>query len=186
MKYPLRILLGFLIIIIAFSASILLQKTGYLTYLNGDMASETILAHRQAENHHLIERDWIYSTEIHTLHMNLFYAIAFFFVRSYETARIIGNSIVFFLAVLSLIFLGKQLRWPLSRSLILGSLLPIGISTLYAQNFTIGGYYIIHLPLAYLLASLWIRSVRESSSPGSIFTFLILCILEGLLSVRYV
>ena len=186
MKHQYKLLLGIFLLIIAFCASILLQQTGYLTYLNGDMASETILAHKQAVDHHLIERDWIYSTEIHTLHMNLFYAIAFFFVRSYKAARIVGNTIVFFLSVFSFISLGRKLRWPLSRSLILGALLPVGISTLYAQNFTIGGYYIIHLPLAYLLASFWLSATDHASSPASVIIFLMLCILEGFLSVRYV
>ena len=186
MKHSFKLLLGVFLCIIAFSASVLLQQTGYLTYLNGDMASETILAHRQVTNHHLIERDWIYSTEIHTLHMNLFYAIAFIFVRSYKAARIIGNTFVFALSVLSVVFLGRKLRWPLSRSLILGALLPVGISTLYAQNFTIGGYYIIHLPLAYLLASFWLSAADRASSPASVTAFWILCALEGFLSIRYV
>ena len=47
--------------------SVLLQKAGYLIYLNSDMASEIILANRQAQTHSLVQMDWLYSTEIHSV-----------------------------------------------------------------------------------------------------------------------
>lgn len=87
------IALGAALCVLTLVVSVLLQKAGYLIYLNSDMASEIILANRQAQTHSLVQMDWLYSTEIHSVHMNLFYALAFVFTPSYEAARIIGNSL---------------------------------------------------------------------------------------------
>ena len=89
------IALGAALCVLTLVVSVLLQKAGYLIYLNSDMASEIILANRQAQTHSLVQMDWLYSTEIHSVHMNLFYALAFVFTPSYEAARIIGNTLVF-------------------------------------------------------------------------------------------
>lgn len=86
---------GATLCVLTLVVSVLLQKAGYLIYLNSDMASEIILANRQAQTHSLVQMDWLYSTEIHSVHMNLFYALAFVFTPSYEAARIIGNTLVF-------------------------------------------------------------------------------------------
>ena len=68
-RWPL--VLGIALCVLSLALSVALQEAGYLTYLNGDMASEMILARRQADTGSLIQMDWIYSTEIHTIHMNL-------------------------------------------------------------------------------------------------------------------
>ena len=78
----LAVIAGFALCILTLGYSVVLQKAGYLTYLNGDMAAEIILAKQQALSGHIVEMDWLYSTEIHTLHMNLFYAMAFLFTDS--------------------------------------------------------------------------------------------------------
>ena len=68
-RWPLA--LGIALCVLSLALSLALQEAGYLTYLNGDMASEMILARRQADTGSLIQMDWLYSTEIHTIHMNL-------------------------------------------------------------------------------------------------------------------
>ena len=73
-RWPL--VLGIALCVLSLALSVALQEAGYLTYLNGDMASEMILARRQADTGSLIQMDWIYSTEIHTIHMNLLYALS--------------------------------------------------------------------------------------------------------------
>ncbi len=175
-----------ILLLLSFAVSVILQKTGYLPYLNSDMASETILANRQYRTHSLVQMDWIYSTEIHSIHMNLLYAIAFLFTDQYAVARIIGNTIGFALAALSFCYLGKKLHFRGWQSLLLSCMLPVAASAVYAQNFTIGGYYIIHLPLAYLLAALWLDATENGKRPLIYIIFLLVCMLEGFLSVRYV
>lgn len=180
----LRISALILLCILALIYSILLQHFGYLTYLNSDMSSELALAKRQVETHSLIQMDWIYSTEIHSIHMNLFYAIAFLFTSNFEIVRIIGNTIGFLIAMLSLWFLGTSVGLSNAVSLLLCAMLPLSPGTLYAQNVTIGGYYIIHFPFAYFMTALWIHN--SSSRKFTDYLFFVLCFLMGLLSVRYV
>ena len=146
-RWPL--VLGIALCVLSLALSVALQEAGYLTYLNGDMASELILAQRQADTGSLIQMDWIYSTEIHTVHMNLLYALSFLFTDSFMLARIIGNTIGFVLGMLACVFLCRTLGLSMAKGLCTAALLPFAAGTLYASNMTIGGYYIIHLPFAF-------------------------------------
>lgn len=178
-----KIVLALVLCLISLAFSIVLQKSGYLTYLNGDMSSEMILARRQVDTGSLVQMDWQYSTEIHSIHMNLFYALAFFFTSSWKMARIIGNTLVFIIGMGTLVYLCRTLRLRWFASIMTAALLPVTAGTLYAANMTIGGYYIIHLPFAFGLAALWLRTNEKKLV---IIPFLLLCFLEGFLSVRYV
>lgn len=139
------IALGVTLCVLTLVVSVLLQKAGYLIYLNSDMASEIILANRQAQTHSLVQMDWLYSTEIHSVHMNLFYALAFVFTPSYEAARIIGNTLVFVMGMAACAGLCSACGLSLGASLCAAAMLPLAASTVYAENMTVGGYYIIHL-----------------------------------------
>ncbi|MGN0775274.1 MAG: hypothetical protein ACI4MM_01220 [Candidatus Ventricola sp.] len=184
------VVLGIALCVLTLALSVVVQRAGYLTYLNGDMASEMILARRQADTGSLVQMDWLYSTEIHTIHMNLFYALAFLFTDSFMLARIIGNTIGFVIAMLSCVVLCRQVGLSTAKGLCTAALLPFAAGALYASNMTIGGYYIIHLPFAFCGAALWLsasdggRGKRRSLT--GLILFLLLCLLEGLLSVRYV
>ncbi|MGN0774156.1 MAG: hypothetical protein ACI4MP_10270 [Candidatus Ventricola sp.] len=187
-RWPL--VLGVALCVLTLALSVALQEAGYLTYLNGDMASEMILARRQADTGSLVQMDWIYSTEIHTVHMNLFYALAFLFTDSFMAARIIGNTIGFVIAMLSCVVLCRTLGLSTAKGLCTAALLPFAAGTLYASNMTIGGYYIIHLPFAFFGAALWLSASEggrgRTRGLTALALFLLVCLLEGLLSVRYV
>lgn len=181
------IAVGLLLCAAALALSVALQRAGYLTYLNSDMASEMILARRQADTHSLIQMDWLYSTEIHTVHMNLFYVLAFFLTPDFEIARIIGNTLVFLLGMGACVFLCRKLRLSWGRALAAAALLPVTASVLYAANMTIGGYYIIHLPFAFLTAGLWLDAAEGGGRRAAVTAgYALLCLIQGILSVRYV
>lgn len=186
----LLVVLGFALCILTLGYSVVLQKAGYLTYLNSDMASEVILARQQATSGHIVEMDWLYSTEIHTIHMNLLYALSFLFTDSYFAVRVIGNTLGFILGMASYVYLCRKLRLSYGVALCSAALLPLAASTLYAANMTIGGYYIVHLSFAYLGAGLWLdcaqRARRRGKGLALAMVFLGFCALEGFLSVRYV
>ena len=118
------IALGAALCVLALVFSVWLQKAGYLIYLNSDMASEVILANRQAQTHSLIQMDWLYSTEIHSIHMNLFYALAFLLTPSYEAVRIIGNTFVFVLGMAACAGLCSACGLSLGASLCTAAMLP--------------------------------------------------------------
>lgn len=187
-RWPL--VLGAALCVLTLALSVAVQRAGYLTYLNGDMASEMILARRQADTGSLVAMDWLYSTEIHTIHMNLFYALAFLFTDSFMAARIIGNTIGFVLGMLACVYLCRKLGLSTAKGLCTAALLPFTAGTLYASNMTIGGYYIIHLPFAFFGAGLWLSASEGGRGRRrgllTLALYIGLCLLEGLLSVRYV
>ena len=176
---------GVLLCALALAFSIALQQAGYLTYLNSDMASEVILARRQHDTGSLVQFDWLYSTEVHTVHMNLLYALAFCFTSSYKLARIIGNTTGFMIGMAALYALLRRLRFGRGAALGAAALLPFSASALYASNMTIGGYYIVHLPFAFGTAALWLAAAEEKKK-RRLAALSALCFAMGLLSVRYV
>lgn len=184
------IVLGAALCVLTLAYSVVLQRAGYLTYLNSDMAAEILLARQQAASGHIVETNWLHSTEIHTLHMNLLYALAFLFTDSYFAARVIGNTLGFLLGMAACVCLCRQLRVSAGASLCTAALLPLAASTLYAANMTVGGYYIVHLSFAYLGAALWLKSAQRARRSGKglllALGFIAFCALEGFLSVRYV
>jgi len=119
------VILGIALCVLTLAYSVVLQKAGYLTYLNSDMAAEIILAKQQAQSGHIVEMDWLYSTEIHTLHMNLLYALSFLFTDSYFAARVIGNTIGFVLGMASYVYLCRKLRLSYGTALCTAALLPL-------------------------------------------------------------
>lgn len=184
------VVVGGILCMISLLYAAVIQKAGYITYLNSDMASEVILANQQATSGHFLETQWIYSTEIHSLHMNLLYALAFLFTDSYFAVRVIGNLLGFVLGMASCVVLCRRLGLPWGGALCIAALLPVSCSTIYAENMTIGGYYIVHLSFAYIGAYLWLCSAQETkgSRKGAAvaLVFAAFCALEGFLSVRYV
>ena len=116
-------IVGIALCILTLVVSVFLQEAGYLTYLNSDMASEMILARRQADTGSLIQMDWLYSTEIHTIHMNLLYALSFAWTDSFMWARIIGNTIGFVIGMLSCVFLCRKLGLSLAKGIWTAALL---------------------------------------------------------------
>lgn len=184
------VIAGIVLCLIVLVLSVVLQKAGYLTYLNSDMAAEIILARQQADSGHIVETQWLHSTEIHTLHMNLLYAFAFLFTDSYFAARVIGNTIGFILGMAAHVYLCRSLKISYGLALCTAALLPLAASTLYAANMTVAGYYIVHLSFAYLGAGLWLNSTQRLGEKGKglvlFLGFLVFCVIEGLMSVRYV
>jgi len=181
---------GVALCILTLTVSIFLQEAGYFTYLDGDTASEVIMAKRQADTRSLIQMDWLHSTEVHILYAHAFYALAFAFTDSFMWARIIGNTIAFVCGMLSVVYLCRKMGLSTAKGLWTAALLPVTTSTLYATNITIGGYYIVHLSFAYLGAALWLEAGSVSKGKRraliSAALFMLLCGIEGLLSVRYV
>ena len=184
------VLLGLALCLLTLALSVALQHEGYLVYLNSDMASETILARQQAHSGHPVETQWLYSTEVHTLHMNLLYALSFLLTDSFYLARVIGNTLGFLLGMASLVYLCRQMGLSYGRGLCAAALLPLAASPLYAANMTIGGYYIVHLSFAFFGAGLWLSTSQRARRRGRglllLLGFMALCALEGFLSVRYV
>ncbi len=179
------ILLGAALCIGALTLAVWLQSAGYLTYLDGDKASELLLARRQADTHSLIQMDWIYSTEVRVVQVNLLYALAFLFTDSFKWARIFGNTAGLALAMAACAYLCRKLRLSWGRALSAAAMIPMTASVLYGNAVAIGGYYIAHIALFFWMAGVWV-SVCSAGKRRSVVTFLLLSAGAGFLSVRYV
>ena len=183
-KSAFLVFLGIVLCIFFLLLSIYLQLNGYSQYLDSDIASEILLAKYQHLHHHLIERDWLYSTEIRLFSSNLFYSLAFFFTDSFMIARIIGNTIIFIINMLSCYWLCRLLKLSKGYSLIAASLIPVTLCPTYAWTVTIGGFYITHFTLAYIFAALFFTSFQRPSILHTLLFFAV-CLWEGFLSVRF-
>lgn len=181
------IVAGVALCVLTLALCAVLQHAGYLTYLDSDKAAELILAQRQADTHSFVQMDWLYSTEVRIVQINLFYALAFFFTESFEVARIVGNTMGLMLAMGACVFLCRRLRLSWGRALAAAALLPITSSAVYANTVTVGGYYIFHMAFGFLAAGLWLSiGGRKKRALALTAVYALLCMLEGFLSVRYV
>ena len=186
-KWP--IVLGATLCVLALALCAALQYAGYLTYLDSDMASELILAKRQADTHSLFQMDWLYSTEVHLLQTNILYAFAFLFTGSFQMARIMGNMLGMVLAMAALVYLCRTLGLSWGRALATASLLPLTASPMYANAVSISGHYLFFVGFGFLGAALWLRTMKAEKKRRLILRtilFAAFCLLEGFLSVRYV
>ncbi len=177
--------LGAVLCVAALALAVVVQSEGYLTYLDGDKASELLLAKRQADTHSLIQMDWIYSTEVRIVQVNLLYALAFLFTSSFKWARILGNTAGLALAMTACVYLCRRLRLSWGRALSAAAMIPMTASVLYGNAVAIGGYYIAHIALFFWMAGVWV-SVCSTGKRRSIATFTLLSLGAGFLSVRYV
>ena len=148
--------LGAILCVAALALAVVVQSEGYLTYLDGDKASELLLAKRQADTHSLIQMDWIYSTEVRIVQVNLLYALAFLFTSSFKWARILGNTAGLALAMTACVYLCRKLRLSWGRALSAAAMIPMTASVLYGNAVAIGGYYIAHIALFFWMAGVWV------------------------------
>lgn len=147
---------GICLCLVTLAFSVFLQKEGYLTCLDSDMASELLLARRQVDTHSLVQMDWLYSTEVRIVQINLLYALAFLFTPSFLWARVIGNTAGLILSMGMCAYLCRKTGASWGRALCACALLPVTASAVYASAVTIGGYYIVHMGLGFAVAGLWI------------------------------
>ena len=186
-KWP--IVLGAALCVLALVFCAVLQYAGYLTYLDGGMASELILANRQAKTHSLFQMDWLYSTEVHLLQTNVLYALGFFLTESWQMARIIGNMIGIVLCMGAIVFLCRTLKLSWARALGAAALFPMTAGPIYANTVTVSGHYLFIIGFGFLGTALWFRAVNIRGKKrvlGMTVLFAAFCMLEGFLSVRYV
>lgn len=160
------IILGIVLCMATLTSTVILHKIGYLSFLDSDMAAELILARQQADRGHLIETEWMHSTEIRILSPNLLYALSFLFTDSYALARMIGNTIGFILSMAACVYLCRKLSLSYAGALCAAALLPLAASRLYAGIVNIGGYYILHFFFGYVGAGLWLDSAQHADRRG--------------------
>lgn len=176
---------GAVLCLLSLALCVLYQRAGYLAYLDGDIAAEILLAHRQAQTGRALLLDWMYSTEIRILSPNLLYALAFLFDVSYETARIVGNTLGLALLMASCALLLRQCGLGWGAALAAAAALPLTAGTVYGYAMTVGGFYIFHCIFGMLAALLWLRACGRGSR-GATLAYALLCAAEAFLSVRYV
>ena len=179
---------GICLCLVTLAFSVFLQKEGYLTCLDSDMASELLLARRQVDTHSLVQMDWLYSTEVRIVQINLLYALAFLFTPSFLWARVIGNTAGLILSMGMCAYLCRKTGASWGRALCACALLPVTASAVYASAVTIGGYYIVHMGLGFAVAGLWIAAGSRSGRRAwrACAGFAAMALLLGFLSVRYV
>ena len=164
---------------------VLYQRAALPVYLDGDMAGELALGHWQAKTGSLVQRDWMYTTELRIVSTNLLYALAFLLDVGCAAARLIGNTLglALLMGVCALLLRRAGLGW--GAALAASSALALTAGPVYGYTMTVGGVYIFHCLFGYLAALLWLRA-GEASRRRAVWAYALLCAAEGFLSVRYV
>lgn len=159
---------------------------GYGAYLDSDMASELVLARHLCDTGTLISTSWHYSTEIRLLATQLVYApVMGLFGHDWQLVRTLGDLILMAMLAGACFFAARQAGAERHWALLFAGLSICPVSPLYAEFIVIGTCYVPYAVLTLLVLGLYARAMRPGRHAGSVAVLLVLALLMGMSSVRY-
>lgn len=180
-----KTVLGMVFFLVCAAMTAFYLIAGYGAYLDSDMSSELVLAEHLASQGMLISPDWYYSTEIRLLNTQLIFTpLMMFFPGNWQIVRTLGCMILMFILAASCLYASREAGAKPFYSYVFAGLTISVISPMYAQNVTIGAYYIPHAVLGFLLIGTYERWLRKRKGV-LVAVMLGLAFVMGLSSVRY-
>lgn len=159
---------------------------GYGAYLDSDMSSELTLAQHLCREGTLVSSSWYYSTEIRLLSTQLVYTpLMALFPHDWRMVRTLGNLILAAVLAGACCFAARQAGARRRWALLLSGLSLCPVSPQYAQFMLVGAYYVPHAVLTMLALGLYARAMRPGRRGVSVALLLVLSLLMGMSSVRY-
>lgn len=182
------ILLSSLLVCIAFFVC----YTVYVSmpnFIEGDLASETLLARECVREKSLVPRGWCYSTEIRLLNTQLISAPLFLFIRSWNLVRSLTSLISSIILAWSCWFLLSRVEIKKTWMKLLGAaLISCPWSALHFYVIGWGNYYIPHIVLGMITLSVFIPLLtgKSNNTKRDIIVFYSLSFISGLSTIRYI
>lgn len=173
------------------AAVISVFTTYYATehFLDSDVSSELVLAHHLAETGQILSRDWLYSTELKVLHMQLIYIPLFRVFDDWHLVHYFGALIIQAMMILSYAFLIHETGLS-KRVFYLGaSLLLLPVSVCYGRIVLYNSHYAPNITLSFFLVGLVMGFAKtdKEKKPVRCIRFLLLMLFSfigGLSGVR--
>ncbi len=158
-------------------------------YINADMSSEMVLANLLSkEGAWFVSKNWLYSTELRVLNIQLVYKNALKIFSDWNTARTASLAFLLLVLLLSYFFLAKQAKLK-NLGVWAAVIFLLPLSDKYAFIVLIGNFYIPHIVISFLSLGLLLKllntgSLKKWPSIISAVLLLMLAFVSGLGGVR--
>lgn len=171
-------------------AGIVLGMTIYMHHYfildaDDDTGAEMILSYMLSDSHGILSKDWVYSTEIRVLNMQLIYSFLFHFLDDWQYVRTIGNAVMYMILVLSVGYLCSQLGIKKYFALV-AALFMIPVSRDYYFSALQGAYLLPHITISVLLLALFFDFCKSKGKRRNIAgaMALLTALLSGMGGIR--
>ena len=160
-------------------------------YINADMSSEMVLANLlNKEGAWFVSKNWLYSTELRVLNIQLVYKNALKIFSDWNTARTASLAFLLLALLLSYFFLAKQAKLK-NLGIWAAVIFLLPLSDKYAFIVLIGNFYIPHIVISFLSLGLLLKllntgSLKRWPSVISAVLLLMLAFVSGLGGVRQI
>lgn len=129
----------------------------FMLEMDDDNAAEMILSWILHRDGGIISKDWIYSTEIRVINIQIIYSILFNFFSNWLTVRVIGNGIMYVILIGTVYYLCNQLRLK-KYFLVLGIMFLIPMCRDYYVYTLHSAYMLPHLTLSMLIMAIFLHT----------------------------
>ena len=157
--------------------------------IDGDLASETLLAKECVREKSPVPLGWCYSTEIRLLNTQLISAPVFIFTNNWNIVRAFTSFFACIILGWSCWFLLSSIGVKKTWLKFLGaSLLACPWSSLHFYVIGWGNYYIPHIVFGFITLSVFIRIMKNKAKNRKrlLFIFYLLAFISGLSTIRYI
>lgn len=129
--------------------------------LNSDMSSELVLANLLSKQGGILSTNWIYSTELRIFNTQIVMSFLFYFLDDWSLVRALGNVILLFGLFVSGIFMLRQIGISKGNILLPLSFLLLPFSSYQYVMILVGGFYIPHLTISFLVIGFLFKLIRS-------------------------
>lgn len=158
-------------------------------FLDGDAASEMVLAKHWLDTGSILSKDWIYGSEIRLLHMQLLYAPLMLLFEDWHLVRFLGAVIAQLLYMASYAFLIRQTGLDKRYFYIGGTVLLLPVSVAYGRVILYHNHYMPNIIISFCLIGLFLgftqqHSWKKTTTWLRLLVMLALSFLSGINSLR--
>ncbi len=149
-KQKSRTLIPYGVLVAAYVILVLFMKGNINKFLDSDASSELILSQILSNDGGILSNKWYYSTELRVVNTQLVYSLMFHIFNNWHQVRVFGNAILYLYMLVSAFYFCKGAKLVPYFPYI-GTVLLLPLSDIYFDNVLVGGYYITHIALSFLI-----------------------------------
>lgn len=149
-KEKYRTIIKYGILLAAYVFLVLFMRGNINRFLDADASSELILSQILSEDGGILSDKWYYSTELRVVNTQIIYSLMFRIFSNWHQVRVFGNAVLYLCMLLSAFYFCRGARLTKYFPYI-GTILLFPLSDIYFNNVLVGGYYITHISLSFLI-----------------------------------
>ena len=138
------------ILAVAYVVLVLFMRDNINKFIDSDASSELILSQILSNDGGILSDKWYYSTELRVVNTQIVYSLMFHIFNNWHQVRVFGNAVLYLCMLVSAFYFcwGAKLTkyYPY-----IGAILLLPLSDIYFNNVLVGGYYITHISLSFLI-----------------------------------